>query len=226
MNDVPAAPFIEARDLQKTYRTGGGDVRALGGVRLAVGRGEFLSIVGPSGCGKSTLLYILGGLMTPTAGSVRVGGEEIGGLRDAALARFRARRIGFVFQRFNLVPTLTVAENIALARRIRGPGGATVPLDELLERVGLAGKARRRPPELSMGEQQRAAVARAVAHRPAILLADEPTGNLDTANSDRILELFGRMHREFGQTILLVTHNPDAARAAGRTVRMRDGMIE
>ncbi|MCX6356493.1 MAG: ABC transporter ATP-binding protein [Candidatus Aureabacteria bacterium] len=218
--------FIEARELCKTYRAGGEDVYALRDVNLTVGRGEFLSIVGPSGCGKSTLLYLLGALVTPTSGSVVIDGAEPGNLSDAGLSRLRGRMTGFVFQRFNLLPTLTTRQNILLSQRIRGlRRGEGLDADEILARVGLGGKMHRRPSELSMGEQQRAAIARAVVHRPAILLADEPTGNLDSANSEMILGLFAQMHRELGQTILMVTHNHDVAKAAERTVQMRDGKI-
>lgn len=227
MNDLPAGAFIEVHRLRKIYRAGSEEVHALREVDFSVGRGEFVCIVGPSGCGKSTLLYLLGGLATPTAGAVSIEGEELGGLSDAALSHFRGRRIGFVFQRFNLIPTLSILANLSLAQRIRRvPPGAGIPPDEILARVGLKGKERRRPSELSMGEQQRAAIARAVIHRPAILLADEPTGNLDSAASARVLDLFGEMHRGSGQTILLVTHNTEVARAADRIIRMRDGRIE
>ncbi len=218
------APFIRAARLRKTYRSGGGEYEALRGVNLDVARGEFAAIVGPSGCGKSTLLYVLGGLTSPTSGEVTVAGEALGGLGDAALSRVRGRVTGFVFQRFNLLPTLSIRDNLVLAQGIRGADPAGV--DEILAGVGLAGKARRRPGELSMGEQQRAAIARAIVHRPAVLLADEPTGNLDSGNSALILGLLARMHGESGQTILLVTHDSGVAGAAGRIIRMRDGRIE
>ncbi len=222
MND--AAAFVVAAGLHKIYRSAAGDCEALRGVDLEIGRGDFAALVGPSGCGKSTLLHIVGGLAAPTAGTVSVAGKSLDGLGDAALSRHRGRTTGFVFQRFNLLPTLSVRGNLALAQRIRGLDEAGI--DALLERVGLASKMRRRPCELSMGEQQRAAIARALAHRPALLLADEPTGNLDSGNSARILDLLGEMHRDLGQTILLVTHDPGVAAAAGRIVRMRDGRIE
>jgi len=223
MNEKAQA-FIRAVRLRKTYRGGGEDYEALREVNLEVARGEFAAIVGPSGCGKSTLLYVLGGLTAATSGEVTIGGEELSTLGDAALSRLRGRTTGFVFQRFNLLPTLSIRDNLALAQAIRGAdcGG----IDGLLARVGLAEKAHRRPAELSMGEQQRAAIARALAHRPAILLADEPTGNLDSGNSARILDLLGAMHRDLGQTILLVTHDPGVAGAADRVIRMRDGIIE
>jgi len=226
MNNAVTDNFIEVAGLCKIYRTGGEDVHALDNVSLSVRRGEFLSIVGPSGCGKSTLLYVLGGLTTPSSGSVSIGGEEICNLSDASISHLRGVLTGFVFQRFNLLPTLTIYENIALAQKIRGTGVQRKEhIGEMLERVGLGGKKGRRPAELSMGEQQRAAIARAVVHRPAILLADEPTGNLDSANSEAIITLFSEMHRELRQTILLVTHNSDVARSAERIVQMRDGRI-
>jgi len=218
--------LIEVEGLCKTYHTEGEDVHALRDVSIRVARGEFLSIVGPSGCGKSTLLYVLGGLTTATSGSVRIDGRNLLGLSDAALSRIRARTTGFVFQRFNLFPTLTVRQNIVLAQDLCGSGTRDMlNTDEILSRVGLKGKERRRPSELSMGEQQRAAVARALAHCPAILLADEPTGNLDSANSEGIVALFREMHRDLRQTILLVTHNREVAEAAERIVQMRDGRI-
>ncbi|MCX6339413.1 MAG: ABC transporter ATP-binding protein [Candidatus Aureabacteria bacterium] len=227
MNSAIPQDFISVAGLCKIYHTGGEDVHALDNVSLGVKRGEFLSIVGPSGCGKSTLLYVLGGLTTPSTGSVRIGGKEICDLSDASISHLRGVLTGFVFQRFNLLPTLTIYENIALAQKIRGTGvQGKEHIGEMLERVGLGGKKGRRPSELSMGEQQRAAIARAVVHRPAILLADEPTGNLDSANSEAIINLFIEMHRELRQTILLVTHNSDIASVAGRVVRMRDGRIE
>lgn len=216
--------FIETRSLSKLYRSGSEDVQALNSVDIAIQKGEFVSIVGPSGCGKSTLLYVLGGLTTPTSGIIRIDGKEIHRGSDAALSRHRGRTIGFVFQRFNLIPTLSIHDNIGLAQKIRGMDPRR-GISEILERVGLGAKQRRKPFELSMGEQQRAAIARAVIHRPAILLADEPTGNLDSANSESVLELFAQMHRGFGQTILMVTHNDDVARAAGRTIHMKDGRI-
>ena len=219
-----APSFVVAAGLRKVYRSAGGDCEALRGVNLDVGRGEFAAIIGPSGCGKSTLLYVLGGLTAPTAGTVRVAGERLDGLGDAALSRLRGKTTGFVFQRFNLLPTLSVRDNLVIAQRIRGLKEEGV--DALLARVGLSAKSRRRPSELSTGEQQRAAIARALAHRPALLLADEPTGNLDSCTSARILDLLGAMHRDLGQTILLVTHDPGVAAAAGRIIRMRDGRIE
>ncbi len=227
MNSATDRDFIKVASLCKAYRAGGEEVYALNHVSLGVGKGEFLSIVGPSGCGKSTLLYVLGGLTSPSAGSVKIEGKEVCSLSDAAISHLRGVLTGFVFQRFNLLPTLTVYENIVLAQKIRGSTPRRAEeIKEILGRVGLGGKKNRRPFELSMGEQQRAAIARAIVHRPAILLADEPTGNLDSGNSDAIVELFAEMHRELKQTILLVTHNNDIAAAADRVIRMRDGRIE
>ena len=227
MNSATDRDFIKVASLCKAYRAGGEEVYALNHVSLGVGKGEFLSIVGPSGCGKSTLLYVLGGLTSPSAGSVKIEGKEVCSLSHDAISHLSGVLTGFVFQRFNLLPTLTVYENIVLAQKIRGSTPRRAEeIKEILGRVGLGGKKNRRPFELSMGEQQRAAIARAIVHRPAILLADEPTGNLDSGNSDAIVELFAEMHRELKQTILLVTHNNDIAAAADRVIRMRDGRIE
>jgi putative ABC transport system ATP-binding protein len=218
--------IIELRDVGKTYRAGKVDVIALRDINLAVAQGELLSIVGPSGCGKSTLLYVIGGLTRTTAGVVKVEGKEMSGLADNALSRLRGEKMGFVFQRFNLLPALTIIQNIAVAEEIRSrhlPNGAEI--ERILDLVGLREKKKRKPAELSMGEQQRAAIARAIIHRPAILLADEPTGNLDSGNSAKVMEIFSRMNREIGQTTLLVTHNREVAATAHRVVRMRDGKI-
>jgi putative ABC transport system ATP-binding protein len=221
MNDI-----IELRGVGKTYRAGRVDVIALRDINLAVAQGELLSIVGPSGCGKSTLLYVIGGLTRTRAGTVKVEGKEMSGLADNALSRLRGEKMGFVFQRFNLLPALTIIQNIIVAEKIRfrhRPNGAEI--ERILDLVGLREKKKRKPAELSMGEQQRAAIARAIIHRPAILLADEPTGNLDSGNSAKVMEIFSRMNRELGQTILLVTHNREVAATARRVVRMRDGKI-
>jgi len=219
-------PIIETRDLRKVYRVGKVDVPALRGVDLTVQAGEFLSIVGPSGSGKSTLFHIIGGLTPPSAGLVRVAGQDLASMTDADRTRMRKRSVGFVFQKFNLLPNLTARHNIAVARFIAGNTG---PLDGQFEEVlGLLGVAQRldhKPAALSGGEQQRIAIARAIVNHPAILLADEPTGNLDSENSKAVLEVLRGLNERLGQTILMITHNPEAAAYGHRTVSMRDGQI-
>jgi putative ABC transport system ATP-binding protein len=208
------------------YHVGAQEVRALCGVDIAVQAGEFAAIMGPSGCGKSTLLNLLGGLARPTAGRVIVDGTEISVAGDAERTRVRREKIGFVFQRFNLLPTLTVRGNLEIARQIQGqPAPSRERLQELLERVGLPHKEQMKPLDLSAGEQQRIAIARALVNSPAILLADEPTGNLDSVNSALILGLFKDLNQRQGQTILMITHNPEAAAVANRTIQMRDGRV-
>ena len=193
---------------------------------MEVGRGEFVAIVGPSGCGKSTLLHLLGGLARPSAGRIVVDGVLISAAADAERTRVRREKIGFVFQRFNLFPTLTVRGNLELAHQIQGDGKPTrARLLERLELVGLPHKLDMKPLDLSTGEQQRVAIARALVHNPAIVLADEPTGNLDSVNSGVILELFRDLNRRLGQTIVMITHNPEAAAVGHRTVEMKDGRI-
>ena len=222
-----APPIIVAHNLGKTYRAGKLAVPALRDVNLSVQPGEFVAIVGPSGSGKSTLFHILGGLTPPTTGSVTIDGVEIARLSDAERTKLRRARIGFVFQRFNLLPTLSAMGNIEIAHEI---AGLKQPLDRaLLDRLsgllGIAGRLDHRPNELSGGEQQRVAIARALITRPAIVLADEPTGNLDTSNSDAVLAMLRQSSREFNQTILMITHNPEAAAIADRILHMRDGQI-
>jgi putative ABC transport system ATP-binding protein len=216
--------IIEATGLTKVYRSGKVDTPALRGVDLAVGQGEFVSIMGPSGCGKSTLLYLMGLLDTPSGGTLRVAGTDTRGLSDGGRTRLRRAHIGYVFQRFNLMSTLSAEANVALALKLRGqPVGSRAR--EMLAAVGLEDKRRRRPGELSVGEQQRVAIARALVTRPALLLADEPTGNLDTEASDLVLEVVCRTHKEAGQTIVLITHNEQVAARADRLIRMRDGRL-
>ena len=219
-------PIIETRDLRKVYRVGKVDVPALRGVDLTVQAGEFLSIVGPSGSGKSTLFHIIGGLTPPSAGLVRVAGQDLASMTDSDRTRMRKRSVGFVFQKFNLLPNLTARHNIAVARFIAGNTG---PLDGQFEEVlGLLGVAQRldhKPAALSGGEQQRIAIARAIVNHPAILLADEPTGNLDSENSKAVLEVLRGLNERLGQTILMITHNPEAAAYGHRVVNMRDGQI-
>lgn len=220
------APMIEVRDLRKIYRAGEVDVYALRGVDLTVERGEFLSVVGPSGSGKSTLFHILGGLMKPTAGVVRIAGEDLMAMSDHGRTELRKTTVGFVFQKYNLLPILSARENISIARTIAGKS-AEFPkgFDRVLEVLGIGHRLNHKPRALSGGEQQRVAIARALVNEPALLLADEPTGNLDTENSLTVLRLLKQLNEEFRQTVLMITHNPEAAAFGHRTVTMRDGRI-
>ena len=217
-------PVLEARNLHKVYRSDGVAVHALRGVDLRIEVGEFVAIMGPSGCGKSTLLHLLAGLDLPTEGEVFVQGQPVHRLSESQRARLRRRTIGFVFQSFNLIPNLTVADNVDMPALLAGrdPREVAQARDVLLERLGLTGKQRAFPAQLSGGEQQRVAIARALINRPTLLLADEPTGNLDTRSGAEVLDLFRRFHQE-GQTILLVTHDPKVASYARRLIFMRDG---
>ena len=219
--------IIQVENLHKIYRAGKMEVPALRGVNLRVEEGEFISIVGPSGCGKSTLLHIIGGLTSPTTGRVIVDGMELGRMSDAQRTEMRRQKIGFVFQRFNLLPTLTAFGNIALASAIarRGNGTSRTEMQAVVRLLGLEDRLRHRPAELSGGEQQRVAIARAVVNHPKLLLADEPTGNLDTTNSEVVLNMLLELNHNFGQTILLITHNPEVATFTDRIVNMRDGHI-
>jgi putative ABC transport system ATP-binding protein len=230
MTDVPpdsSSPIILTENLTKVYAAGRLEVAAVRGVSLSIARGEFVAIVGPSGSGKSTLFYLLGGLARATEGRVVIDGVDFATLGDAERTRLRKHRIGFVFQRFNLLPTLTGLGNIEIAYTISGrkePMDRQY-LDHLSDLLSIGGRLDHRPAELSGGEQQRIAIARALITRPAIVLADEPTGNLDTANSNAVLEMLKRSNRELGQTTLMITHNPEAAAIAGRILYMRDGQI-
>ena len=188
--------------------------------------GEFISIMGPSGCGKSTLLHILGGLARPTSGKVVIDGEEISSVKDGARTDIRRRKIGFVFQRYNLLPTLTAKGNLEIARQIFGNGnGDETHIQNVLKLLGLEKKVQHKPSEMSGGEQQRVAIARAVINKPAILLADEPTGNLDTENSQVVLSMLQELNRTFNQSIIMITHNPEAAAVGNRLIEMRDGCV-
>ena len=220
------ATIVKADNLEKVYRIGKVDVPALRGVSLAVQEGEFVAVMGPSGCGKSTMLHLLGGLLTPTKGRILVDGENLTAVSDAKRTDIRRRKIGFVFQRFNLFPTLTAEGNLRLAERIHG-NGADDPgrRHEILRMLHLEDKMHHKPLELSGGEQQRVALARAVVNRPAIVLADEPTGNLDSENSELVLKMFRELNDRFNQTIIMITHNPEAAAACQRIIQMRDGHI-
>ncbi|HVZ61025.1 MAG TPA: ABC transporter ATP-binding protein [Terriglobales bacterium] len=220
------APIIRVENLRKVYRVGKVDVPALQGVSLSVEAGEFLAIVGPSGSGKSTLFYILGGLARADAGHVFIDGADFSGLSDAQRTRLRKTKIGFVFQKFNLLPTLSARMNIEMAQNIAGRNGMDHGyLTKLLRLLGIEHRLDHRPSELSGGEQQRVALARALINKPAILLADEPTGNLDTKTSDAVLALLRQTNKELGQTVLMITHNPEAAAYADRQIHMRDGQI-
>lgn len=220
------ATILKAESLEKVYRVGKVDVPALRGVSLAAQEGEFVAVMGPSGCGKSTMLHLLGGLLTPTKGRIVVDGEDLTAASDSRRTDIRRRKIGFVFQRFNLFPTLTAEGNLRLAERIHGNGaGDPERRREILRMLKLEDKMHHKPLELSGGEQQRVALARAVVNRPAIVLADEPTGNLDSENSALVLNMFRELNDRFNQTIIMITHNPEAAAACQRIIQMRDGHI-
>jgi putative ABC transport system ATP-binding protein len=221
---------LKTVELEMRYPMGSVSVHALRGVDIEVLEGEFVAIMGPSGCGKSTLLHIIGGMLTPTRGQVFVDGHELSAMTDAQRTELRRQKIGFVFQRFNLFPTLTVEGNLRLAERIYGHNGSdrsgNAPRRaEVLKLLGLEAKTNHKPTELSGGEQQRVALARAIINQPAILLADEPTGNLDSDNSRIVLRMLQDLNRQFRQTIMMITHNPEAAGIADRTLHMRDGKI-
>jgi putative ABC transport system ATP-binding protein len=220
-------PIISIRDLRKIYRLGEVEVHALRGVDLDIQRGEFVSIIGPSGSGKSTLFNILGGLTPPTSGSIHIAGRDLLGMTDRERTELRKTSVGFVFQKYNLLPTLTARDNIEIARNIAGKDGPLGPsFTDVLKLLGIEGRLDHKPRALSGGEQQRVAIARAIVNQPAILLADEPTGNLDTENSTAVLGLMAGLNERLGQTILMITHNPEAAAYGHRIVRMRDGRIE
>lgn len=219
------AALIEANHLGKTYRSGKLEVQALRDATFTVAAGEFVALVGPSGSGKSTLFYILGGLTSATSGSLQVRNHDFSRLSDKERTRFRRQHIGFVFQKFNLLPTLSARGNIELAHTIAGTGKPfdRALLDRLADLLKIGSRLDHRPNELSGGEQQRVAIARALIMRPSIVLADEPTGNLDTENSEAVLQMLRDSGRELNQTVLMITHNPEAATVADRIIRMRDG---
>ena len=220
------APLIEIRDLKKTYRQGDVDVHALRGVNLTVGDGEFLAIVGHSGSGKSTLFNILGGLTPATSGDIHLGGEDLLAMSDLDRTLLRRGTVGFVFQKYNLLPTLNAHDNIALAEVLAKTSNLDAPwFKEVLHTLGLMDRLTHKPRAMSGGEQQRVAIARALVCKPKILLADEPTGNLDTENSIAVLEIMSGLNKKYGQTILMITHNPEAADFADRKVRMKDGRV-
>ncbi|HSB11651.1 MAG TPA: ABC transporter ATP-binding protein [Blastocatellia bacterium] len=220
-------PVLETVDLKMVYHVGKVDVAALRGVTLQVEPGEYVAIMGPSGCGKSTFLHIVGGMLQPTSGRVLIEGEDLTTMTDAERTDLRRRKIGFVFQRFNLFPTLTAEGNLQLAERIYSGKSNREPerRHEVLRVLGLEDKMHHKPLELSGGEQQRVAIARAVINRPAIILADEPTGNLDSENSEIVLNMMRQLNGEFRQTIIMITHNAEAAARADRIIEMRDGHV-
>jgi putative ABC transport system ATP-binding protein len=219
-------PIIQVENITKVYRIGKVEVPALRGVSFEVQRGEFVSIVGPSGSGKSTLFYILGGLTGPTSGRVLIDGADFARMSDGQRTEMRKQKIGFVFQKFNLLPTLSAKDNIAIAREIAGRDGRDREFEErITQLLGIAGRLEHRPSEMSGGEQQRVALARALINHPSLVLADEPTGNLDSQNSEVVLKMLRQTNQQFGQTVLMITHNPAAASIGDRIIHMRDGQI-
>jgi len=217
--------ILKTEKLWKFYRAGKVEVPALRGVDFEMLPGEFVAVMGPSGCGKSTLLYVIGGLARASRGRVLVDGNDLAAMTDAERTKLRRHKVGFVFQRFNLLPTLDAFGNIAIAQHIHGNGFDPHRFEVVTKMLGLSDRLRHRPSELSGGEQQRVAIARAIINEPKIILADEPTGNLDTKNSGIVLEMLGQLNKELGQTIVMITHNPEAAAYAHRVVHMRDGVI-
>ena len=217
--------ILDTKDLRKVYGSGDTEVRALDGVDLTVEKGEFVAVVGTSGSGKSTLLHMLGGLDRPTGGTVTVDGKELSAMRDEELTIFRRRKIGFVFQNYNLVPVLNVYENIVLPIQLDGNAPDKAYVERIIETLGLEAKLQNLPNNLSGGQQQRVAIARALAAKPAIILADEPTGNLDSATSLDVMGLLKVTAQKFSQTIVMITHNEELAQMADRIIRIEDGRI-
>lgn len=219
--------ILKTENLTKTYRIGKMEVPALRGVSIDIAEGEFVAIMGPSGCGKSTLLHLLGGLLSPTTGKIIIADEDLSKVSDAKRTDIRRRKIGFVFQRFNLFPTLSAEGNLKLAEKIHSGNGSSdnTRRREVLSLLKLENKMHHKPLEMSGGEQQRVALARAIVNKPAIILADEPTGNLDTENSEIVLNMFRELNEKFNQTIIMITHNPEAAAVCSRIIRMRDGVV-
>jgi len=218
-------PILKTEGLWKTYHSGRLELSALRGVNFDVLPGEFVTVMGPSGCGKSTLLYVVGGLTRATRGRVLVDGNDLGAINDAERTRLRRHKVGFIFQRFNLLPTLDASDNIAIAQHIYGDGFDPHRFAIVTKMLGLSARLHHRPSELSGGEQQRVAIARAIINEPKIVLADEPTGNLDTKNSEAVLGMLRQLNKDLGQTIVMITHNPEAAAYSDRVVHMRDGVI-
>jgi putative ABC transport system ATP-binding protein len=218
-------PILKTENLWKIYRQGKVEVPALRGVSMEVFPGEFVSIMGPSGCGKSTMLHLIGGLAQATRGRVFLDGNDLTTMSDSARTLLRRHKVGFVFQRFNLLPTLDARHNIELAQHIHGNGFDPHRFQVVADLLGLSGRLKHKPSELSGGEQQRVALARAIVSEPKIVLADEPTGNLDTKSSDAVLNLLRQLNQDLGQTIVMITHNPDAAAYGHRVLHMRDGEV-
>lgn len=219
--------ILKTENLTKTYQMGKVETHALRGISLDIAEGEFIAVMGQSGCGKSTLLHLLGGLLSPSTGKIIIDGEDISAVSDAQRTDIRRRKIGFVFQRFNLFPTLSAEGNLKLAEKIHsGNGGSQARRHEVLKLLKLENRMHHKPLEMSGGEQQRVALARAIINNPAIILADEPTGNLDSENSEIVLDMFRDLNKQYNQTIIMITHNPEAARHCSRIIRMRDGLVE
>jgi putative ABC transport system ATP-binding protein len=218
-------PILKTENLWKIYRTGKVDVPALRGVYIEILPGEFVSIMGPSGCGKSTMLHVMGGLAQATRGKVLLDGNDLTAMTDAARTLLRRHKVGFVFQRFNLLPTLDAYHNIVLAQHIRADGFDPHRFEVVADLLGITGRLNHKPSEMSGGEQQRVAIARAIVCEPKIVLADEPTGNLDTKSSEAVLQLLASLNKDLGQTIVMITHNPEAAAYGHRILHMRDGLV-
>jgi putative ABC transport system ATP-binding protein len=218
-------PILKTENLWKVYRSGKVDVAALRGVDVQILPGEFVCIMGPSGCGKSTLLHVIGGLARATRGRVLLDGNDLTAMSDSDRTQLRRHKVGFVFQRFNLLPTLDARHNIALAQHIHGNGFDPHRFDVVVNLLGLKERLHHKPSELSGGEQQRVAIARAIVTEPKIVLADEPTGNLDTKTSEAVLSLLRGLNKDLGQTVVMITHNPDAAAYGTRVLHMRDGLV-
>ena len=218
-------PILKTENLWKIYRTGKVDVPALRGVDIQILPGEFVSIMGPSGCGKSTMLHVIGGLAQATRGKVLLDGNDLTTMTDAARTMLRRHKVGFVFQRFNLLPTLDAYHNIVLAQHIRADGFDPHRFDVVADLLGISSRLKHKPSEMSGGEQQRVAIARAIVCEPKIVFADEPTGNLDTKSSEAVLNLLASLNKDLGQTIVMITHNPEAAAYGHRVLHMRDGLV-
>jgi len=218
-------PILKTENLWKIYRSGRVEVSALCGINIEILPGDFVSIMGPSGCGKSTLLHVMGGLAQASRGRVLLDGNDLAAMSDSARTLLRRHKVGFVFQRFNLLPTLDTYHNITLAQHIHGNGFDPHRFEVVAKLLGLSERLKHKPSELSGGEQQRVALARAIISEPKLVLADEPTGNLDSKNSDAVLSLLRQLNRDLGQTIVMITHNPDAATYGNRVLHMRDGMV-